>query len=56
MPLGDDARFELVNFIDGRRTVSEIRDALAAEFGPVPLEAVGRYLEDLVTVGVVRWR
>jgi hypothetical protein len=56
MPLGDDARFELVNFIDGRRTVSEIRDALAAEFGAVPLEAVGRYLEDLVTVGVVRWR
>jgi hypothetical protein len=56
MPLGDDARFELVNFIDGRRTVSEIRDALAAEFGPVPLEAVGRYLEDLVTVEVVRWR
>jgi hypothetical protein len=56
MPLGDDARFELVNFIDGRRSVSEIRDALAAEFGPVALEAVGRYLEDLVTVGVVRWR
>jgi hypothetical protein len=56
MPLGGDARFELVNFIDGRRSVSEIRDALAAEFGPVALEAVGRYLEDLVTAGVVRWR
>jgi len=56
MPLGDNARFELVNFIDGRRSVSEIRDALAAEFGPVPLEAVGRYLDDLVSVGVVRWR
>jgi hypothetical protein len=56
MPLGDDARFELVNFIDGRRSISEIRDALAAEFGPVPLDAVARYLEDLVSVEVVRWR
>ncbi|HXV90080.1 MAG TPA: DUF4910 domain-containing protein [Gemmatimonadales bacterium] len=56
MPLGDDARFELVNFIDGRRSISEIRDALAAEFGPVALEAVARYLEDLVSVGVVRWK
>jgi hypothetical protein len=56
MPLDGDARFELVNFIDGRRSVSEIRDALAAEFGPVPLEAIARYLEDLVTVGVIRWK
>jgi len=56
MPLGGDARFELVNFIDGRRGISEIRDALAAEFGPVPLEAIARYLEDLVTVGVIRWK
>jgi hypothetical protein len=56
MPFGGDARFELVNFIDGRRSVSEIRDALAAEFGPVTLDAVRRYLEDLVTVEVVRWR
>ena len=56
MPLGGDARFELVNFIDGRRSISEIRDALAAEFGPVPLDAVAQYLEDLVSVGVVRWK
>jgi hypothetical protein len=56
MPFGGDERFQLVNFIDGHRTVSGIRDALAAEFGPVPLEAVARYLDDLVSVGVVRWR
>jgi hypothetical protein len=55
-PLRGDYPFELVNFIDGRRTLSEIRDALAAEFGPVPLDAVARYVEDLVTVGVVEWR
>ncbi|HEY5657424.1 MAG TPA: M28 family peptidase, partial [Myxococcota bacterium] len=54
--LNGNQRFELVNFIDGERTVSEIRDALAAEYGPVPRGVVGRYLEDLVRVGVVRWK
>jgi aminopeptidase YwaD len=53
--LGSDERFELVNFIDGRRTVSEIRDLLSAEFNPVPTKTVSRYMEDLVKAGVVRW-
>jgi hypothetical protein len=48
--------FELVNFIDGRRTITEIRDALSAEFAPLPTEVVARYVEDLVTVGVVEWQ
>jgi len=56
LPLDGDARFELVNLIDGARTVTRIRDALSAEFGPVPTAVVARYLEDLVRVGVVRWR
>jgi hypothetical protein len=54
-PLSGNARFELVNFIDGERTVTDIRNALSAEFGPVPTAAVARYLEDLVDVGVVEW-
>ncbi|MGB5303875.1 MAG: M28 family peptidase [Gemmatimonadota bacterium] len=54
-PLSGEARFELVNFIDGERSVSAIGNALSAEFGPVPTAAVGRYLDDLVAVGVVRW-
>ena len=54
-PLSGDARFELVNFIDGERSVTSIRNALSAEFGPVPTAAVARYLEDLVKVGVVEW-
>lgn len=53
--LSGDARFELVNFIDGRRTVTEIRDALSAEHGPVATRVVARYLEDLVRVGGVEW-
>jgi len=53
--LSEDQRFELVNFIDGRRTVSEIRDALTA-FGPaVDLPVVSRYLDDLVRARVVKW-
>jgi hypothetical protein len=54
--LGGNARFELVNFIDGRRTVTDIRDALSAEFGPVTVKVVARYLDDLVKVGVVGWK
>jgi hypothetical protein len=51
-----DARFELVNLIDGERTVPEIRNALAASFGSVAIGDVRRYLEDLVEIGVVGWR
>jgi hypothetical protein len=38
------------------RTVSEIRDALSAEYGPVDQGVVARYVEDLVRVGVVGWK
>ncbi|MBE0592970.1 MAG: DUF4910 domain-containing protein [Gemmatimonadales bacterium] len=55
-PLNGDQRFELVNFVDGERTVGGIRDALSAEYGPVALEVVGRYLDALVRVGVMEWR
>ena len=54
--LGGDERFELVNFIDGKRTVSEIRNALSAEYAPVGTKFIARYIEDLVKVGVVQWK
>jgi aminopeptidase YwaD len=54
--LDGDMRFELVNFIDGKRTVADIRNALSAEFGPIELKVVARYVEDLVKVGVVKWK
>jgi hypothetical protein len=54
--LDGDERFELVNFIDGKRTVSEIRNALSAEFKPVETNTVARYLDDLVKTGVVKWK
>jgi hypothetical protein len=54
--LGGNYAFELVNFIDGERSVTAIRDALSAEYGPVPTEAVSRFVEDLVTAGLAEWR
>jgi hypothetical protein len=36
--------YEIVNFVDGKRTVAEIRDAVAAELGRIPLDLVSDYL------------
>lgn len=55
-PLRGSIAFELVNFVDGKRTVTQIRDALSAEFAPVPVEAVGRFLDDLASLKVIEWR
>jgi hypothetical protein len=49
-------RFELVNFVDGKMTVTEIRNALSAEFRPIRQREVKRYLEDLIKVGVLKWK
>lgn len=54
--LDDNAQFELVNFADGVRTVSEVRNALSAEYKPFESSVVARYLNDLVRVGVLRWK
>ncbi|MFC1482049.1 DUF4910 domain-containing protein [Candidatus Neomarinimicrobiota bacterium] len=54
--LGANQRFELVNFIDGKHTVNEIRNMLSAEFTPVDEAVVMRYIEDLVGVGVIGWK
>jgi hypothetical protein len=54
--LSGNQRFELVNFIDGRRNISAIRNALSGEFKPVGIDVVARYVEDLVKVGVMEWK
>ncbi len=54
--LGRSLPFEIVNFIDGKRTVSEIRNAVCAEYAPVPTHIVAHYLEDLVKAGVAEWK
>jgi hypothetical protein len=42
---GELYAYEIVNFVDGKRSVGEIRDAVAAEFGPIPLDVVADYLK-----------
>jgi hypothetical protein len=37
--------YEVLNFVDGKRTQADIRDAVSAEYGPLPLEAVADYLK-----------
>lgn len=55
-PNGDGGMFtyEALNFVDGHRTVSDIRDWLVAEIGDVPLEYVAEYLVALESIGVLR--
>jgi hypothetical protein len=48
-----DYPFEALNFVDGRRSVQDVRDALSAEFGPVPLAPVVEYLKVLAEIGVI---
>jgi aminopeptidase YwaD len=54
--MNGDIRFEAVNFIDGKRTVGEIEKALIGEFGRQAFKGADKYIEDLVKVGVVRWK
>ena len=45
--------YEVLNFVDGKRTVREIRDAVSAEYGPIPFDQVAEYLEALKQIGLV---
>lgn len=45
--------WEALNLVDGRRNVQEIRDNLAAQFGPVPVEYVLEYLTALHEIGLL---
>jgi hypothetical protein len=56
VPRSDDVTYEIVNFIDGTRSVSEIRDAVSAEFEPVDLAAVAEYLDLLARAGALSFR
>ncbi len=51
---GEEYAYEVLNFADGKRNVQEIRDAVSAEYGPVPREMVEEYLRALEQIGVVR--
>jgi hypothetical protein len=55
-PSPDLIVYELANFIDGKRSISDIRDAVSAEFGPLPLPSVTDYFERLAKSGAITLR
>jgi len=44
---------ELGNFINGTRSISDIRDAVSAEFNPIALPVVVEYFERLAKLGAI---
>jgi len=48
--------YEIVNFVNGKRTVGEIRDVVSAEYGPLPLSLVSDYLDACGEAGVIQWK
>ena len=50
---GEEYAYEVLNFADGKRNVQQIRDAVSAEYGSVPLEVVLEYLKALQEIAVV---
>ncbi len=50
---GEEYAYEVLNFADGKRNAQNIRDAVSAEYGPVPRGLVVEYLKALEEIGVV---
>jgi aminopeptidase YwaD len=48
--------YEVVNFVDGKRTVGEIRDAVSAEYGPLPIDLVADYLAACAEAKIIEWK
>ena len=48
--------YEIVNFVDGKRSVGEIRDAVSAEYGPLPVDLVDDYLNACKEAGLIQWK
>jgi aminopeptidase-like protein len=46
--------YEVFNFIEGRNSILDIRNALSAEYSPVPLNDVRRYMESLAKAGIIK--
>lgn len=53
-PNADIVQYEILNLVDGKRSIQAIRDYIAAEYGLVPIEDVSDYLRLLEKIGVVK--
>ncbi|MGA9771316.1 MAG: DUF4910 domain-containing protein [Blastocatellia bacterium] len=54
LPQGDIILYEILNLVDGKRSIQAIRDYLAAVYGPISVDDVNDYLRLLEKIGVVR--
>ena len=50
---GSEYAYEVLNLVDGKHSVSDIRNTLSAEFGPIPIALVKEYLEALKSIDVI---
>lgn len=50
---GGEYAYEILNLVDGKRSPAEIRDAVSAIYGPVPLPVVVEFLGALEAAGVI---
>ena len=50
---GGEYAYEVLNLLNGVRTVQEIRDSVSATYGPIPLEVVVEYLRALESIRVI---
>jgi hypothetical protein len=51
---GEEYAYETLNFADGKLNAEEIRQAVSAEYGPIPLDLVLEYLKALESIGVLK--
>lgn len=47
--------YEILNFVDGHRSITEIRNAVAAEFGPIPTPTVANFLDACRQAGILTY-
>lgn len=53
-PGGDILLYEILNLVDGTRSIQAIRDYITAAYRPVPVEDVAEYLKLLEKIGVLQ--
>jgi aminopeptidase YwaD len=50
---GGEFAYEVLNLVDGKRSPAEIRNAVSAIYGPIPLDVVQEFLTALEVAGVI---
>lgn len=50
---GSEYAYEVLNLVDGRRSVADIRDAASSIYGPIPQEQVRGFLDTLEAIDLI---